>query len=201
MKIVRPAQGSAGVYFPRGTCEFATETCRKECYMIKDKDYDEEVRISDGELLKIYDTFTTMPMLELCAQILTEMDGLQTNILHWFASGDCKKKDMSRILKIIEVLDRADIEQIGFTRNERLWEERKDVFALTVEKKSEIDSREGLFAIPDYKNGSIALFVYDDEQIGTCGMHEYQHTLEPIEHIVNCNSCFRLKVGCFTEDR
>ena len=199
MKIVRPAQGTAGVYFPvgrHGTCEFATEKCLAEC-CVRKKDYDEELRISVEDKALIYDAFMNETVLELCIQILTEMDGLQTNILHWFASGDCKKRDVKRILTIVEALDKAEIVQAGFTRNEDLWKERKDVFVLTVEDKGEIGPRTGVFAVPNYKTGETLLYVEDGKWIGGCGVWEFHDATEEIGHLVNCKSCLRLKVGCF----
>lgn len=205
MKILRPASGTGGVFFPKETCEFATEKCLKHCCVNtkKEKELDEEVNISEKDKKKIYNKFMKMPILNLCEMILDDLDGLQTNIIHWFSSGDCKSKDIVRILEIIDRLDDAGVIQMGFTRNEELWRTREGIFILTIESKKEIahylDNYHGSmrFAVPNYKTGKTKLFRGEDLCYGACGSYTYKHETKEIEHLVNCKSCLRLEVGCF----
>ncbi len=206
MKIIRPFTGIGSIFFPigpppRGTCENATRKCLDECYaaMHKYPDFDEDVRIPDSEKEEIYRIFMTKDIPDLCKQIKSELDGLQTDILNWFGSGDCLQKDESRVCKIIEELKKHSITQMGFTRNERLWNKYKKIFAFTVEDPNEIGNRKGLFAVPDYDNQTS--IMYRDNQPtkgGHCGPIICQDKFDAtLDHYINCRTCQRLKVGCF----
>jgi len=208
MKIIRPFTGAGGIFFPigeppEGTCEFATDKCKKFCYIKENPnpDFDEEIIISFDDTLLIYDYFMNAPLLDLCDRIEKELDGLQTNILHWFGSGDCQIKDIERILKIIDHLRLSkNIVQMGFTRNETIWMNNKDIFVLTVDDKQDIKGRIGRFSIPKYEE-QISVIYSSDHIVkgGFCGPTTCrdQHK-EELEHYINCATCRRMKVGCFS---
>lgn len=206
MKIIRPFTGTGGVFFPvglppQGTCEFSTQECRKWCYVNTPNypDYDEEVRIPESEKWEIYETFINRAIPSLIDQILSELDGLQTNILHWFGSGDCMRKDVDRISEIIEKMRGIGIIQMGFTRNKQLWLENKDVFALTVDSKNEASDKNAMYALPQYKKYRSVMFVPSYKVTGgLCGPTVCRdRKIDRLEHHIDCRICLRLKTGCF----
>lgn len=206
MKILRPFTGTAAVFFPigkppKGTCQGATEKCLKSCYAkrLKDKDFDEELLVPEYEKDNIYDFFIKIPLALISEEITKEMDGLQTDIFHWFASGDCLDKDIDKICQIIDELKSLNIIQMGFTRNEVLWGRYKEIFALTIEKKEDAKGREGLFSISNYKKGTSVMYSVEKEiRGGRCGPIICQDLIETeLDHFINCKICKRLGTGCF----
>lgn len=204
-KILRAFTGAGAVMFPigrppKGTCEFATEKCLKSCYVLKDAEYDEEMAIPGSDKKFIYDQFMNRPVEWICDEIKYELDGLQTPILHWFGSGDCLKKDIKKICKIIDEISKDEyIVQMGFTRNLELWKKYKNIFALTIESKEEAGKKTGLFSIPNYKKQiSVMYATWYDLIGGFCGAtscRDYKSRI--VEHAINCKTCLRLKAGCF----
>lgn len=209
MKILRPFTGTGAVFFPvglppKGTCEFATLKCMRSCYAVEENNWDEETKVTQEEKWEIYKMFMECPLDWIVEEIMRELDGLQTNILHWFGTGDCQTKDVDRILMIIGGL-RAEWQdapiQMGFTRNERLWEEYKEIFALTIEDKGLMADREGMFAVPDYdKQISVMTSPGYEVRGGYCGpttCKDKDGRKTRLEHYINCKICCRLKQGCF----
>ena len=142
MKILKPFSGTGAICFPigrppKGTCEFASTKCLKSCCAKGDSEYDEELHITHEEKEEIYSQTMTAPLWWLKEKFIGELDGLQTPILYWFGSGDCKTKDIQRIEDIIKIMP-GSIKQMGFTRNTTLWEKHKGIFALTLETEEEI---------------------------------------------------------------
>ena len=205
MKILRPFTGTGAVFWPigplpQGTCEFATTACRKHCYAALPEwpDFDEEIRVPEADKQMIRAKMLSLPISTLRWTLLAELDGLQTDILHWFGSGDCPRDNIDRVLRIIEAMD-GDCVQMGFTRNEELWKARKDVFALTVESVEEICGREGLFSVSDFANGtSIMHRNGTPTRGGYCGPELCADRIEPrLTHFINCQACKRMRIGCF----
>lgn len=205
MKLLRPFTGTGSIFWPigpppRGTCEFASVSCRKFCYagLPEWPDWDEEIRVPEVEKRDIYKTMMATPIRLLKEFILSDLDGLQTDILAWFASGDCPTKDIPRVIEIIEALD-GTCTQMGFTRNETLWRARKDIFALSIETPSQIAGREGLFSVSDYAKGTS--FMYRDGEPtrgGRCGPDLCSDKSDmSLSHFINCKTCRRLHAGCF----
>jgi len=206
VKILRPFTGTGAVFWPIGkppvgTCEFATRQCEKYCYAALPEwpDFDEEIRINEEEKHDIYQLFIHSPINWLFDEVLAELDGLQTNILHWFGSGDCPSKDVDRVIEIIDRMRPTRVTQMGFTRNVKLWEQAKDIFAFTVESQNSIDGRDGLFAVADYKNGTSIMYSGDKPtRGGYCGPELCQDRIEEkLTHFINCQTCRRMKLGCF----
>lgn len=210
MKIIRPFTGTGAVFFPvgpfpQGTCEFATNKCLEFCYALKDPNtnFDEEIRILESEKEVIYRHFIYDQLDELCGRIKLELDGLQTNLLHWFGSGDCPSKDVKRISTIIEKMaKRQNITQMGFTRNVELWDMYPHIFALTVDNAAETRKYEKkgvLFAILQYRNQTS--IMYSPEygiRGGECGPLLCKDRFdEDLDHYINCRTCLRLNTGCF----
>ena len=212
-KILRPFTGTGAVCFPigkppYGTCEFASEKCLKSCCAKGDFEYDEELHITHEEKAIIYKTvMKAEPIKWLVEEICSELDGLQTNILYWFGSGDCKTKDIARVSDIIRLIP-SSIVQMGFTRNVKLWEQYKMIFALTLESETEIGGREGLFAIPNYKTRTTHMRLkthhregYQGFGCGAAWVSLDGVDKKRIKHYANCRTCYRLKFGCFDTDR
>lgn len=216
MKILRPISGTAGVFFPigkivnRGTCEFATNKCLENCVALLDFDYDEEYRVSDKK--EIYLQFMNRTAYELCPIIFEEMKGLQTNMLQWFASGDCTSQDEGKIIDIMKVLKaETQVIQFGFTRNKYLWEAVRDIIkiVLTCETVDDIPYEEGyIYAVPDYKKNITLLYKMENKErryVGGCGSVYLEDRFLPkkVESFcdlspTNCKRCYRLKQGCWS---
>ena len=205
MKLLRPFTGTGSVFFPigyppNGTCEFATEECYRDCYMADPSDFDEETRVTYSETWDIYEAVTTDSVVEVRDRFLEDLDGLQTNILSWFGSGDCQTKDMDRITALINLMPER-IVQMGFTRNRELWERHKDVFALTVQDQDEMTDQDALYSIPDYQAETSVMHTPDHEiRGGFCGpilCQDRDRTRKDLSHYINCKTCHRLGTGCF----
>jgi hypothetical protein len=207
MKILRPFTGTGAVFFPiglppNGTCEDATKRCIAQCYATGKKysNYDVEILIPEKEKWWIYKQFMTRNIRWLKNEIIRELDGLQTPILHWFASGDVLTKDMDRISMIIKYLGN-DVEQIGFTRNVEFWKRHKGIFALTVESKTEakmIDSN-GFFSMPNYRKQETVMYSPSSSvRGGFCGpLSCDDESNAELNHYINCRACRMLQTGCF----
>ena len=204
MKLLYPFSGVAGIFFPvgkpedDGTCEFASKKCLLACNAIRCNNFNE---IVGHEKKKIaYDFITKERVFKVCNQILEELEEMNCKILYWFASGDCMKKDIGKISKIINHLSNEGIIQLGFTRNKEFWEifqKRTSIkILLTLESYKEIQKtqEEGLFAIPDYKTGMVKIYngkYYD----GSCGTSMFVY--RNIEMEANCFRCYNKEQGCF----
>ena len=207
MKILRPFATTGAVFFPEGklpdgTCEFATKECSKGCYIKEDYEYDEEISIPMVDKKAIHGSFMIRLTSTTCYEIRLGLDELQTSILHWFGSGDCKTKDMDKIIEIIEALKSGwfgDITQMGFTRNVKLWEMYKDIFVLSVDDKKDIAGRTGMFAIADYEERITRLYnpLYKVRS-DLCGPYSCRDSEDAsMERAINCKACQRLKLCCF----
>lgn len=206
-KILRPFTGTGAVFFPvglppKGTCYFITEDCKQSCYAVDPLDYnfDEQLRLSKQDKDKILSFFESEEIDIICDQIISDLDGLQTPILHWFGSGDCPPDMLDKISTIIESLP-DDIVQMGFTRNKILWQKYKDIFALTIEDESEATDVNAMYAIPRYEE-QISVMYSPSHQVraGYCGpltCRDIRRDKSELEHYINCQTCLRLKIGCF----
>jgi len=203
--LLRPCQGTGGLFFPigrppTGTCHFASDMCLKHCHAIVDRarEYDEETQVTEEEKWHIYRLTMNRPPYVVAAQIMTDLEGLQTPVLHWFASGDCPPCDETRFMQIVELIPRY-IGQVGYTRSRSLWRRNKDIFTLTVETRAEMNES-GRYAIPDYATETTYIESPDRRIRGSvCGPHfkeaDPQEGLP--EHYLSCRACWRLKSGCF----
>lgn len=216
MKILRQISGAAGIFFPigvppKGTCNFATETCLVKCIALKDKGGDNKIRVSQQVKKNIHNFFVTKSTMEVCFKIVEEMGKMQTNILHWFMSGDCLPENEKKIIDIIETLwKNTNIVQIGFTRNISFWNDIKckSNIILTCETKNSIPARDNpreLFGVPNYENGVVELYIVNETKgatrYGGCGNKfmdsNYNGVRIKDEHPVDCAQCLKLKRGCF----
>jgi len=203
--ILRPFTGTGAVFFPTGpppggTCEFATEKCLKTCYVNDWSNFDEETRLPYCVKRETYRLIITESIDNIVDRMLIDLAGLQTNILSWFGSGDCLSRDVERISAIIQALP-SRIVQMGFTRNQKLWERHKNVFALTIEKIEDAPDRVSMYAIPDYeKETSIMVSPRYEVRGGFCGPHlcmDRDRARPELTHYINCKTCHRLGTGCF----
>lgn len=206
MKILRPFTGTGAIFFPIGippvgTCENATKNCLKNCYQLNPRypDYDEEILISQNEKQLIYKFIIESDIETIFNKFKSELNGLQTPILHWFGSGDCLMKDLEKISLIIERIKKDEnIIQMGFTRNVSLWNRFKDIFALTIEKREDA-TESGMYSIPDYKNEQSVMFSpFYQVRGGLCGPISCDDMINSkLSHYINCKTCMRLKTGCY----
>ena len=208
IKLLRPFTGTGCVFFPiglppKGTCEYATKRCLRECYAVRGKfpNYDIEVAIPEEEKQIIYEYITERPVEWIVEKMVEELDGLQTPILHWFGSGDCLTKDIAKVSEIIEAVS-PEITQMGFTRNVELWRRHKHIFALTVENKKSIPEESnggGMFSIPDYRKELTSMYSPERKTVVTdCGALVCKDLEDKAkEHYINCRSCKDLHMGCF----
>ena len=205
MTILRPFTGTGAVFFPEGpppegTCVGATPDCLELCYAKSPGDFDEELRVSDSIKRDTLDYFLVTNCDFLCHSIEEDLDGLQTNILHWFGSGDCPHSLVEKIGTIINSLPKR-IVQMGFTRNVLLWERHKNVFALTIEEKAYAIDPRAMYSIPDYDEQVSAMYCPSYEvRGGRCGpltCKDVRRDSTVPEHYINCKTCWRLSTGCF----
>lgn len=224
MKILRQISGAAGIFFPigvppKGTCNFATETCLVKCIALKDKGDDNKIRVSQQVKKSIHNFFVTKSTMEVCFKIVEEMGKMQTNVLHWFMSGDCMPEDEKKMIDIIETLwKNTEIVQIGFTRNERFWNEirYRSNIVFTCEYKNSLNTKEifkdnygRIFAIPNYENATTNLYIVDKSKGATracgCGTtvtdYDYYGVTLKDSRPTNCAQCLKLKRGCFYKQR
>lgn len=224
-KLLYSFSGVAGIFFPvgklknGGTCEFSTEICLDECAAFKNATKD---NIIPYEIkLRIYNEISKNPIGEIISQILTELDDLKTNILYWFASGDCPKKLTKKLAMLIIKLSKEHvIIQQGFTRNKELWRrvrKEEDVrLCLTVENgkiKNEDKAEGALFAIPDYSTGGVKILGYNyyisnprfEYQCPGLYQKPYKNPIhtgyesKKLKLGNSCKICYEKKIGCHTE--
>lgn len=206
-KLLRPFTGTGTIFFPvglppGGTCYFATPDCLDSCYAVdpNDANFDEDLKISEDEKQRIFNLFLSMNYEKLANRIVSELEGLQTTILHWFGSGDCPPDLTSFVSLVIRSIP-ANIIQMGFTRNKELWEKHKDIFALTIESEKEATDSEALYSIPNYKEQVSVMYSPKYEvRGGYCGpltCRDIRRDHKELEHYINCKTCLRLKTGCF----
>ena len=183
---------------PIGTCEFATETCLKECA--------DKLKPFKHEIAR-YELFCNMTPSELIKVITDEIDNSvcsHNKILSWFTeSGDCPS-DLTD--KVLEVMHGLHVPQNGFTRNRRLWKKSHSIpnvhLGFTVEDESagiEL-SKQGLVSVPDYKEERVKILKHD--QIWLCGGGSVTCGCGTVEDSgfdseEDCGLCHSMTRGCF----
>lgn len=205
MQLLKPFTGTGSIFFPlgrppQGTCEFATAACLRACYVTDPSDFDEEMRISDTEQQRIYQAVMSRPIEDIRDIFLRDLYGLQTPILAWFGSGDCLAKDTNRISALVRLMPKTVI-QMGFTRNRVLWEQHKDIFALSIESEEEAPDPNAMYSIPDYEKETSVMYVPKYQvRGGYCGpvvCTDRDRAQDKLTHYINCQTCHRLRTGCF----
>ncbi len=203
MKLLRPFTSTAAIFFPigrppKGTCAFSTKECEEYCYAKNYSHFDFETAIPEKEKWEIYKFIKNESIEKIVKKIQHDLDGLQTPILHWFGTGDCMDSDLTKISMVIDAIPKYII-QMGFTRNEKLWEKYKNIFAFTIEDLKWAEGKEGMFSKPNYIEGISQM--YSSQYYvrgGYCGPYTCRDLIESdIEHFVNCQVCMKLKIGCF----
>jgi len=228
--IIHPFSGVGAVFFPvgplskGGTCEFATDTCLRECAALKYATEENKIPYKDKKTAYRFITINNANLVTV--QILKELHRMNTKILYWFASGDCPGKNTGRVANTIKNLHDCGIIQQGFTRNVELWlrvrEERNVHMVLTVENwKDILDEWKtvglgNVFAYPDYQTGEVVIIQYDWEcrepkyryrcgSISTGGAPTWRestcaYVAKEIKREANCQRCYDESVGCFTSE-
>lgn len=190
--------GSAlAVYFPTGlpknggSCHFATTKCLKWCLS-------STANRREGQ---IYKFFTTAPLNRVFAKVFSEVQRDGSNMLYWFASGDCPPKSTTRILKLMKQFSDAGIIQLGFTRNQKLWEGSLKLenshLVLTVEPMKEAKklSDKGIVGVPNYNDGIVHLYK-ERHHSGGCGADWYE--FKEVIRENDCQACREEQNGCFS---
>jgi hypothetical protein len=210
MKLLYPFLGVPSVFFPvgssenGGTCEFVTERCLQECAVYKHLFSDKILNFKTKEA--IYARIITQDPLKVSLELLNELKEADSNILCWFASGDCPTKDTEQIVQIARLLQMKGINQAMITRSHKLYrsvyQKRLHSFhtsiglAFTIESTGEIDKNTGLFVLPDYEEGSIQFYT---RKKGLSPIKRSKfYPPDSKEHPNNCINCLVNKVGCFT---
>lgn len=170
-------QGNYGaICFPyKKSCSYTTKKCLAQC---SDKHCDTTASNKVFEIFKD----KNVSAMQLFYMIKQEMEDYEFTLLSWFDSGDCSARLTTKIGEVIKLLYDDGFSQIGFTRNQRLWEiinqfmekdrdeckdvdyefndcKRKTRFMLTVERGTKIKD-EGFYAIPDYKKQRVSIIHY-----------------------------------------
>lgn len=213
-KLVYPFSGVAGIFFPvgkldeGGTCEFASEKCLKVCAAFKNATATNKIDYRDK--CNAFFEITQFLVHSVIWRILKEVKDLNSDVLYWFASGDCPSEFTDRIVHIIKGLSYVIPAQIGFTRNQELWEKTNRLdninvrIALTLEKpyKSKLQSMLslGTIAVPNYNTGNIKLYRCT-QSYTSCGAGiVYVKKLgETIKKKADCSNCLKEKIGCFKD--
>lgn len=219
MKLLHPFINTPAIYFPvgkleeGGTCEFATKNCLAECAVYKHLFCDDILHYRRKEA--VYKRVTGQDPLLVASDILNELNETNSNILCWFASGDCPAKDTEQICNVAMLLQMKGINQAMITRSHELYKlvrrKRLESFhatigiALTTESIDSIDETEaGLLVVPDYKEGSIQFYIHGagKDLVKTSSFSAYndQHKRKPVESLSNCRDCLITRKGCFTQD-
>lgn len=212
MKILYPFIDVPSVFFPvgrledGGTCEFASQKCLAECAVYKHLFCNHIIHFQIKEA--IFERFTTQDPLSLVSEVLSEMREANSNVLCWFASGDCPTKHTERICQIARLLQMKGINQSIITRSHALYnlvrQKRLESYArigiaLTTESIKEIKGV-GLFVVPDYKKGLIQFFTRTAKDglvfSSSFSAYDSQHKKTPP---TNCKNCLAKRVGCFGE--
>jgi len=210
-KLLYPFANVLGLFFPvgklenGGTCEFATLECLKKCCAFKGGE-----KIDFDLKQKCFDYFRINTKEIILEKIIQELKEKGETILTWFASGDCPKFLTSKFAWIVHRLDNEGIIQVGFTRNDYLYDYtsldiKNGKVLLTMENYQGIKTS-GLYSIPDYKTGAINIIkVIGEEKFlhdGCRGSSEFKiKNKEKVKsHLkLDCRYCYENKTGCFTE--
>lgn len=181
---------------PKGTCEFATENCIRECSGF-------HVNFKPE-----HDTYSKFCKFSICYLVRTIQEECKGKLLSWFTeSGDCPAAMTDKIWKVMLQLSAIGVKQNGFTRNSNLWirsHKIKDVrLVLTEERKEYIEKYRaiGLVAVPIYQECRVK--IYNHNTIWLCGgggvvcgsgyvEGEDGETTEE-----DCGICMKLNRGCF----
>lgn len=204
MKILYSEEGTAYISFPaglpkdKGTCEFATEICLKKCPQERNKIL--------FEVLQFFENHNPEFIVETIKEQMVE---LGCTVLYWFWSGDCPIRLTMKINQIQKCLSDAEIVQMGFTRNIKLWELSQQIsnmrFILTVESEKEIESfaKKGeMIGVPDYKKEIVKIYLdgtcyaFCGDGWLRCGSYWIETTSDVFQAF--CSECYEHLRGCFT---
>ena len=205
MKILYSEEEVAHIHFPAGlpkdggTCEFATETCLKNCPQERNKLL--------CETLRFFEKHTVEYITETIREQISELGCI---LLYWFWSGDCPSRLTVKVNQVQKQLSLADVTQIGFTRNIELWRLSQSIpnirIVLTIESEDRVESlaEEGrLVGVPDYTKETVRIYldgtyhaICGDGWLG-CGSHWLEECGEVYEAI--CSKCYKAMRGCFTD--
>lgn len=222
-------KGCLGVYLPvgelseGGTCEFASEKCKRYCSAKAmqiasrlSKEQRQFIKLPNKtDICHAIDHYPSREDQERVYKLIKEekpedvafafLHDLQKGnewILHWFASGDCPKALTEKISHIMGLINLSGYIQNGFTRNFDLtYRVRismdypfKDLIRLWHTAERKIGGTT-YTAIPDYDTGITKLWYIRDIPSGGCGPSTYSY--KNIERASNCTECLVRRQGCF----
>ena len=136
MKLIYKQGNYGSICFPyKKSCEFATKKCLKEC----SEQFEDMAWFNE-----VFTLFKNQSSIELYAEIKKELEDNNYKLLTWFDCGDCPSRMTNKIYDIINQLRKDGFVQLGFTRNNSLWQKLTELdnskvrFLLTVEKGTKL---------------------------------------------------------------
>lgn len=194
-KIVFMDGDIPSTYFPvgkpedGGSCAYATEECLEYCPSAQVVNKHEQAALS---------LFKKQNALWLAGTILDELGGQK--LLQWHVWGDCLPELTEKVTAVILSLKSARVDQFGFTRNHKLWENvRSEVrVGLTVDTEREAVelSKLGLVCWPDVDRNEARLH-WDGQMVARCS--GWWCTFVDTGEVMNsaCSYCIKKRRGCF----
>ncbi len=176
MRLVYRQGNYGSICFPyKDSCAFATKQCLIQC----------SERFNDQSWFKeIFAFFKTNEAIRTYCRISEELEKAKFNFLAWFDSGDCTPGLVKKVSGIIASLADEKINQIGFTRNEKLWLAVKDIprvrFIHTVPRGTKITTQ-GYYAVPNFKKQRICIVHYHEHKV---------HVTEDIDDVIRSGQAF-----------
>lgn len=180
---------------PKGTCEFATEQCLRECGNRMPNFKTEQ---------NAYKLFNKLYPDDIVDKLKDEISTASNKVLSWFPeSGDCPHLKTG---KVLEVMRGLDVPQNGFTRNKELWAISHNIsnvhMVLTVEDEGRANllKEQGFVAVPDYYERRVKILNKDQIWLCgggsvTCGCGAVEDEDKVTEE--DCGTCWKLLRGCY----
>lgn len=170
-------QGNYGsVCFPyKESCSFATTQCLAQC----------SEKFNDQAWFKeIFAFFKANDAVRIYCRLRDELSDCKFDFLSWFDSGDCTPGLVQKLVSVITCLSDDGIQQIGFTRNEKLWQKVKDIshvrFIYTIPRGTKIRTY-GYYAVPNFKKQRICIVNF----------HEFSVPMnEDIDDVIKSGNAF-----------
>ncbi len=204
MNLLYPDGKINAIYFPPGlperggSCAFASMRCLVNCVS-----YLTHNSVTE-ETFNAFNKFNSKKLINL---LWAQIESQPVKIMEWFCWGDCPPELTDKVINVIKGLSSKGVVQCGFTRNKKLWKSVLEVkntrIGITTEDIEDLAkfAEKGLVAYPIYDTGETKLF-YKTEKMssgGSCGTNFYYDAAKQISYEADCMTCYKNKIGCFTE--
>ena len=195
-KIVFMDGDIPSTYFPvgrpedGGTCAYATEACLEAC---------PSSQVTNLHEVKALHLFKTRGVKWLVRTILEELD--EEKVFQWHVWGDCLPELTGKCAAVMIELQKAGINQFGFTRNKPLWELVSAAgirMGLSVDSEAEAIemSQRGLVCWPDVDRSEARLH-WKWQMVARCSGWWCTYIPTGEMHNSACRRCIIEKKGCF----